>query len=63
MITHIVVDQVRLGDLGEFDTPAEDLDHARILAEALARQTGQRCHVLAVVASVDPGLTLTWSTP
>jgi hypothetical protein len=61
VITHVVVDHVRLGDLGKFDTPAEDFDHARILAEALCRQTGQPCHVLAVVATVQPGLTLTWS--
>ena len=61
MITHIVVDHVRLADLGRFDTAAENLDHARILAEALCRQTGQPCHVLAVVATVQPGLTLTWT--
>jgi hypothetical protein len=61
--THIVVDDFRLYDLGQFDTPAEDLDHARILAEALCRETGQRCHVLAVVATVEPGLTLTWTAP
>ena len=61
--THIVVDHDRLGDLGQFDTPAENIDHARILAEALCRETGQRCHVLAVVATVEPGLTLTWTAP
>ena len=62
VITHIVVDHDRLSDLGEFDTPADDFDHARILAEALCRQTGRPCHVLAVVATVRPGLTMTWST-
>lgn len=61
--THIVVDNVRLADLGQFDTPAQDLDQARQLAEALCRETGQPCHVLAVVATVEPGLTLTWSAP
>ena len=61
--THIVVDDFRLYDLGQFDTPAETLDHARLLAEALCRQTGQPCHVLAVVATIEPGLTLTWTAP
>lgn len=63
MITHIVVDHVRLADLGDFDTPAETLDHARILAEQMCRQTGQPCHVLAVVATAQPGLTITWTAP
>lgn len=61
--SHLVVDQARLADLGDFDTPADSLDQARALAEQMARETGQPCHVLAVVATVRPGLTLSWDGP
>lgn len=58
--THIIVDDFRLYDLGQFDTPAESMADARAKAEELCRQTGLPCHVLAVVATVRPGLNLEW---
>lgn len=58
---HIIVDDHRLYDLGQFDTPAETLADAKAKAEELCRQTGLPCHVLAVVATVRPGLNLEWS--
>lgn len=58
----IIVDDHRLYDLGIFDTPAETPDEAKAKAEELCRQTGLPCHVLAVVATVSPGLTLEWDS-
>jgi hypothetical protein len=56
----IIVDDFRLYDLGQFDTPAETPEDAKAKAEELCRQTGLPCHVLAVVATVRPGLNLEW---
>lgn len=60
MQKHLIVDNIRLSDLAEFDTPADTLEQARALADEMCQKTGITCHVLAVVGTVHPGLTLTW---
>jgi hypothetical protein len=56
----IVVDDQRLRDLQEFDTPASTDEAARAAAAEMAKRTGLPCHILGVVATVEPEVSIKW---
>lgn len=58
----LVVDHQRLQDLQEFDTPASTDEAARAAAVEMAKRTGLPCHILGVVATVEPEVSVKWRT-
>ena len=57
-----IVDAERLKDLRKFDTVAETEEQARAAAVEMAQSTGIPCHILSIVATAVPDLTVKWST-
>lgn len=53
MAGYLVVDAIRLSDLGRMDTTAQTLQEAKAAAEDIARKYGTRVYILGVVGEVE----------